>query len=180
MFYCRRCDRDFPDDTATCPICGAVNYKLRNKVLGPTRFLISCSDLLAILMSIVNLGILVTCSHYCLFYEYGIFSAHYYYASLYPLLFPFEMVFLVTLFAPPILSVVARRFLSRRQKIGIFMMIGIYAYILIWSLALPLFTFIATGITSPIIPIWIIYNVIYLALAVTVIVLLFKNKRIKY
>ena len=180
MFYCRRCDRDFPEDTATCPICGAVNYQLRNKVLGPIRFLISCSDLLAILMSIVNFGILVTCSHYCGFYEYGIFAAHYYYALLYPLLFPFEMIFLVTLFAAPILSIVARRFLNRREKKGRFIMLGVYVGLLIWSLALPLFTFIATGIISPIIYIWIIYNAVFVALAATVTILLFTNKRIRY
>ncbi len=180
MFYCRRCDRDFPDDTVACPICGAVNYKLRNKKLAPTRFLISCSDLLAILMSVLNFGILVTCSHYCEVYEYGIFGAHYLYATYFPILLPIEIIFLITLIAAPVLSIVARRLLNRRQKSGIFMIIGVYAGLLIWSLALPLFTFLATGIISPIIPIWIAYNVIFLVLAVTVTVFLFKNKRIKY
>ena len=60
------------------------------------------------------------------------------------------------------------------------MMIGVYTGLLIWSLALPLITFLATGIISPILPIWIVYNVVFVALAVTVVILLLKNKRIKY
>ena len=180
MFYCRRCDRDFPDDSPACPICGAINYKLRNKKLRPIRFLISCSDLLAILMSIVNFGILVTCSHYCKIFDYGIFAAHYFYATYYPALFPIEMAFLVSLIAAPVLSIIARRMLNQRRRSGIFMMIGVYTGLLIWSLALPLITFLATGIISPIIPIWIVYNVVFAALAVTVVILLLKNKRIKY
>ena len=111
---------------------------------------------------------------------HGIFAAHYFYATYYPTLFPIEMAFLVSLIGAPVLSIIARRMLNQRRRSGIFMMIGVYTGLLIWSLALPLFTFLATGIISPIIPIWIAYNVVFAALAVTVVILLLKNKRIKY
>ena len=180
MFECPRCENVFPDNTQSCPVCGTVNRKLFKKKTAVARTLICLSDALVIIMSIINFAILVLCSHYCLVFDYGIFAIHTAYCMEYPALIPIEIIFLIALFVAPVLSVIARKKMMKRQKSGIYMMMSIYAGLLIWTIALPVCTFLATLIVTPILNITIIQIYIFEALAVTLSILLLTRKEFVY
>ena len=180
MFECPRCNQILPDDTEVCPICGTKNKRIFNKKTRFVKFLIHSFDALIIIMSLVNLGILLTCSHYCLVYDYGIFAIHIAYCTEYPLLILIETVFLIALIAFPILSVVARKKMMRRRKAGVYMMIALSAGLLLWTVAFPICTFLATFIISPVLPLVGAQIVIFNIIAVTLSVLILTNENMIY
>ncbi len=174
MFYCKRCDRDFPDDTEECPICHTVNWRFYRKKTAPIRRLIIFSDVLVLATFLINVFLLVTCSHYCLIYDYGIFAAHAYYWDLFPALLPAEIVFTLLLTALPLVSVIGRKRMHQRRLVGVKIMIGVYSGFLLWNIAFPLCTFMITSVISPMLTFTVILTAIFFALALTASILLWN------
>ena len=175
MFECRRCRNVFPDNTEECPVCGTVNKALFNKNVAPIKFLIYSADLLVLLMNFVTLIICVTCSHYCYVYEYGLFAARRAYWEVYPLLIPIDIGCILCTVAIPLVSVVARKKMMRRQRAGVKITICLYAALFLLNVLYPIATFLATEILTPILFVLLATVTVFFIIAVIISILLLSN-----
>lgn len=147
---CKKCQTLLSDDTVVCPICGMPTVRRKSKQRSLLGLSAIGTDLLTLAMTLVHTYLLATAAHYATDLSQGLWYAKqvaYWFA---PLLLWLDILFGILLLAFPILSVIARYQMSHSKKSGLILITVVHAALLVWSICYPLFSYLLTGLVSPV------------------------------
>ncbi len=163
---CNNCRSLLKDDPEICPICGACPDKIVRKKFNPYKFIVSVSDILALIMNGINIYLLLSSAHYAEHLANGLFYAKQVAYIRYPTLIPIDILFGICLLVLPIITTLSHYWLKKRQNKGLFLTIAGTGAITAWSILYPIATYTITDIRSPIIYFWMVQITLYIIITV--------------
>ena len=179
--YCRKCQRDLPDELDACPVCGTpTRSAVRKKRASFAKKCILAMDLLSFLTGVIHAFLLATASHYVRQSANGLLYERLLQYELHPALRLVDTVFTVLLIGMFVCAVAMRYHLMRERRLGL-VFLGITVGIaLLWGIQYPLTVRLVTGIPSRIMGFSLIQTGVFAALAAFPTVYLFRSDEIIY
>ena len=176
--YCKRCENEIPDNSVRCPACGFPIRTVRSKQHRRVGRTIIATDVLTIVMSIINVVLLVSGAHYATdLYNGGWFAVRMAFFAK-PLVAVIDILYLLVLLPFPFVSVVARHKMQQARQTGLIMMTSLHAALLVWSVTYPLLIFFVTGAFSPVFTFFVWQISLFTLLSATSLVYLWHSERI--